>query len=1048
MIRSPIVLCFVLSLSSLAFAADDATPAAETAPSVSSQVPQVLPLMTSENPNPEPEPPPPNPRQEFLEGPTPLWIWGANNDVNYNLRKTFTANAKSAKLFISCDNAGTVSINGQQVAADVPWDSPKVVDVTKQLKAGQNEIVAHVVNLDGVAAFLCKLMLTTADGQTEYVVSDDTWTATEDGKENANALAVSVRGRLGDAPWHNVIQGEPSEADPVRGMFHGLPGFQVERLYTVPRDEQGSWVAMTVDDRGRIIVSDQGDKGLYRVTPSPIGSQEPTLVEKIPVDITSAQGLLCAFDSLYVSVNGGPGSGLYRVRDTNSDDQYDEVKKLAELRGGGEHGPHALRLSPDGQSIYIICGNHTLPPEKIDASRLPTNWQEDLLLPRMWDANGHARGILAPGGWVAKTDPEGKTWEIVTSGYRNSYDMDFNADGELFVYDADMEWDVGSPWYRPTRVNHATSGSELGWRSGTGKWPSYYVDSLPPLAEIGPGSPVGASFGYGAKFPAKYQKALFICDWTFGTIYAVHLEPSASTYTASVEEFLSRTPLPLTDCEIGKDGALYFTVGGRGTQSELFRATYIGAESTEPVDLHDAEGQELRELRHTLESHHALSDDPASVIELAWPNLGHEDRFIRYAARLAIEHQPVAQWQERALAETSPDSLIGAMVALARQGDKSLEPRLIEALGRLDLSQLDERRQLNLLRAYQLVFTRMGEPAAEVAAAAIGRLDPHYPASSDSLNRELCDLLVFLKTPSVIAKTIHLIQTEPKTPAKTWLTNLERNAGYGGAVAEMLNNQPDGQKIHYVFALRNLNSGWTMEQRKEFFGFLDRARGWSGGASYRGFLKNIDREAFEALPEKERLAIETAGARKPDLPPQLPAPQGPGHDWTMEEVIALGETSLKGRDFKNGERTFAAAKCILCHRFVGDGGATGPDLTQLAGRFNLKDLTEATMNPSKVISDQYKATTIQTKSGDVVTGRIVSETDNTLTVLTNPEDATKVVEIPKSDIEQMKAASVSLMPEGLLKSLNEDEVLDLLAYLLSRGDQGDRMFQRPRRGRR
>ncbi len=46
----------------------------------------------------------------------------------------------------------------------------------------------------------------------------------------------------------------------------------------------------------------------------------------------------------------------------------------------------------------------------------------------------------------------------------------------MFVYDADMEWDFGMPWYRPTRVNHATSGSELGWRSGTGKWPAYYVD--------------------------------------------------------------------------------------------------------------------------------------------------------------------------------------------------------------------------------------------------------------------------------------------------------------------------------------------------------------------------------------------------------------------------------------------------------------------------------------------------------------------------------------------------------------------------------------------
>ncbi len=65
-------------------------------------------------------------------------------------------------------------------------------------------------------------------------------------------------------------------------------------------------------------------------------------------------------------------------------------------------------------------------------------------------------------------------------GYRNQYDIALNEDGELFTYDADMEWDFGSPWYRPTRVCHATSGSEFGWRSGTGKWPAYYEDSLPP----------------------------------------------------------------------------------------------------------------------------------------------------------------------------------------------------------------------------------------------------------------------------------------------------------------------------------------------------------------------------------------------------------------------------------------------------------------------------------------------------------------------------------------------------------------------------------------
>ncbi len=123
-------------------------------------------------------------------------------------------------------------------------------------------------------------------------------------------------------------------------------------------------------------------------------------------------------------------------------------------------------------------------------SKAPTSWNEDHLLPRMWDANGHAVGILAPGGWIASTDPDGNSWDIWSIGYRNPYDMAFNADGELFAYDADMEWDVGMPWYRPTRVVHASSGSEFGWRSGSGKWPVFYQDSLPPLVNIGPVLPL------------------------------------------------------------------------------------------------------------------------------------------------------------------------------------------------------------------------------------------------------------------------------------------------------------------------------------------------------------------------------------------------------------------------------------------------------------------------------------------------------------------------------------------------------------------------------
>lgn len=838
---------------------------------------------------------------------------------------------------------------------------------------------------------------------------------------------------------------EPGAAAP----FTVLPGFQVEHLFTVPKDELGSWVCITFDNKGRLIVSDQGNQGLCRVTPPPIGSNEPTKVERLDVNISSAQGMVYAFDSLYVSTNGfSGGNGLFRVRDTNGDDQFDQVEKLKEIRGGGEHGPHAVLLAPDGKSLFYLAGNFTRPPfEPTDPaspnnrSRAPTNWGEDLLLPRQWDAGGFAVGLLAPGGWVAQTDPEGKTWDIVSNGYRNAYDMAFNADGELFVYDADMEWDMGAPWYRPTRVSHATSGSEFGWRSGTGKWPEYYVDSLPACVDIGPGSPVGVEFGYGTKFPAKYQRALYCCDWTFGTMYAVHNEAAGSSYRAVKEEFLGRSPLPLTDAAVGPDGALYFSTGGRGTQSELFRVTYVGTESTAPVDARDTRFAELRALRHQIEAHHRPSDNPKQAIDFAYPYLGHADRHIRYAARIALENQDVRLWQDRVLAEKDPESLITGTVGLARQGDKSLLPRLIDALGRLEYAALPEDQQLELLRAYGLAFIRLGEPEDPLREKLVAKFDPLFPSSSDRLDKELSNLLVYLRSPTIIHKAVTLMGQPPRRETATLGALLERNKGYGGSIAAMLANYPDVMQMHYALVLRNLKEGWTLAERKAYFDWFDRARTWSGGASYQGFLRNIEREAFENASERERLAIEAFGARKAYKPPELPKPAGPGRDWTKADLIGLAEHGIKDRNFENGQKMFAATRCIICHRFAGDGGATGPDLTQLAGRFTVKDLSEAMIEPSKVVSDQYRGSLIETKDGQIVSGRIVSENDGVLTVVTNPEDPTKTAEVRRDNIDVMQPSPTSLMPDGLLKPLNQDEVLDLLAYLLSRGNKNDPMFK-------
>ncbi|MDP6468726.1 MAG: c-type cytochrome [Pirellulaceae bacterium] len=1002
------------------------------------QSPTVAPSRLRDAPEDEPAPSPKlSAAKELLKhGPKPTWIWGPNHNRDYAMRKRFDGGATTAWLQATCDNSMRLLINGHQVAQSDSWENPVRVEVSKHLREGTNEIVASVGNAGSVAGFAFKLALSNGE-EVRYVISDESWESVE---KLGPWVPVRTMGKMGIGPWKDVFSKPAGLAEPDRGIFHLLPGFQVELLYTVPKNQQGSWVSIAFDDRGRLIASDQGGHGLYRITPPSIDGKGETKVERLSAKITSAQGLLYAFDSLYVSVNGGPGSGLYRLRDTSGDDQFDEVLKLKALAGGGEHGPHALRLSPDGKSIYLIAGNHTNPPAEFSASRLPSNWSEDHLLPRQWDARGHARGKLAPGGWIAKTDPDGKSWEMFSTGYRNPYDMDFNADGDLFAYDADMEWDMGMPWYRPTRVVHATSGSEFGWRSGTGKWPTYYVDSLPQLVNVGPGSPVGAAFGYGTLFPEKYQHAFYICDWTFGTMYAVHSQASGAGYTATKEEFISRTPLPLTDVAVGPDGAMYFTTGGRGAQSELYRVTYRGKASTKAIDAHDTEFAALRALRKEIETYHTTAKDPQSAVAFLWPHLGHHDRHIRYAARVAIEHQPVEAWSKKAVNSSDPVGTIQAVVALARQGDPTLQPKVLAALDRIDIANLSESQQLDLLRAWSLVFIRMSKPGQQTATRLVKKLDGLFPAESDRLNRELCAMLVYLNSPTVVTKTLELLGKE--TTQETLATDalLARNRGYGGTIAQMLANQPDLQKLHYAFTLRNVRYGWTFEQRRQYLVWLAEARDRSGGASYQGFIDNMRKDALENASEAERKLLASEIMITPVNTAELPKATGPGRAWTLADLVGASQQGLKARDFENGRKMFAAARCIVCHRFEGRGGATGPDLTNVAGRFTPGDLSESIVNPSKVVSDQYRASVVVTTSGKVYTGRLSGDQEDKLTILIDPEDASKVVTFQKSEVESVKPSAVSLMPDDLLKELNRDEVLDLFAYMLSRGNPNDALF--------
>ncbi|HET8737611.1 MAG TPA: hypothetical protein VFM69_13530, partial [Pricia sp.] len=267
------------------------------------------------------------------------------------------------------------------------------------------------------------------------------------------------------------------------------PGFEAEHLYSPGDKGEGSWVAMTFDDKGRLITSDQYG-ALYRLEIPAIGSENLTpKIERLKiqtgeqvadsvVQMGYAQGLLYAFNSLYVMVNHRgddefeKSSGLYRLQDTNNDDQYDKIELLKSLNGAGEHGPHSIVMAPDQKSLYVIAGNHTDLPE-MDSYRLPKVWEDDNLFPLIKDPRGHANDRGAPGGWIAHIDPDGKNWTLVAAGFRNAFDLAFNELGDMFTYDSDMEWDLGTPWYRPTRICHVVPGAEFGWRNGSGVWPEY-----------------------------------------------------------------------------------------------------------------------------------------------------------------------------------------------------------------------------------------------------------------------------------------------------------------------------------------------------------------------------------------------------------------------------------------------------------------------------------------------------------------------------------------------------------------------------------------------
>jgi putative heme-binding domain-containing protein len=828
-----------------------------------------------------------------------------------------------------------------------------------------------------------------------------------------------------------------AEAEDPATVLDVLPGFVIEHVLRSDGSKNGSWICMAKDANGRLLLGGQRGQPITRVT---IRNGKCINSEILHIPVSETMGMLFVGDMLYLNGFGPNGFALYRCKDTRSDDSFDDVEFLRGWQGGaGEHGAHALVLGPD-RMLYAVCGNFTYIPKDLAQSSPLRVYGDDLALKRMDDGNGFGAGNKPPGGFVARMDLDGKNIELFSSGQRNTYDIAFNADGELFGFDSDMEWDWGAPWYRPIRIFHSVRGGDQGFREGSGKWPEYYADSLPASVTIGIGSPTGVCFGYGARFPAKYQKALFVCDWTYGRLIAVHLKPNGATYGGTWENFVApkslhtkqrRTPLNMTGELIGDDGALYFITGGRGTVADLYRVTYMGSEAATPIaagQLHDAEGGEVRDLRHKLETLNIKADP--SAVDAAWPYLNSPDRFIRYAARLAIERNPVEEWQAKALAENRPDAAFTALLALARLGSADTQPAiLLKVLTAFPVIKLREDQLLNMLRVIEVSIARQGIPSGEAAQLLVANLNPLYPAKTEYLNRELCQILLAASAPKAISKSVALMKAAPTQE----------------------------EQLTYVVDLRNIKTGWTLDLRKSYLSWWDAGRsnqhpagvvqwftdagiGFNNGSSLKNLVAHALKDAKASMSPEELAAI--VDPSQSQVVAKVPvADRKFVKDWTTADLKPFLDQVGRGRDFERGKLGFVVGQCIMCHRYGDLGGSVGPDLTAVSTRFRRLDILESITEPSKVLSEQYMNTIFTLKDGSVMVGRVMQETDKTVQIAQNPF-VPLTTPIITADIKSRDLSKISPMPTGLLNTFTKEEIFDLLAFLESMGDSKHQNFSK------
>lgn len=834
-------------------------------------------------------------------------------------------------------------------------------------------------------------------------------------------------------------------------------GFEVAEI--AGPDLANDIYGLHIDADGRIVVAGRGF--VRQIVDS-----------KIAIDLVSGikdgpMGLLWEGETLYVVVDGG----LKRYSNvTGRETSKAPPQLIFKIKTGGEHDSHAVRRGPDGK-LDLLCGNNS-----------------DVNAKTITSPNSPIKNPVA--GALLRMDDDGSNVEVFADGLRNAYDFDFDLGGAPHTFDSDNERCVGLPWYEHTRFYRIAPGSNFGWLNPqfaqTWRKPPYFPDVAKPLATVGRGSPTGCICYRHTGFPERYRGGFFLADWTFGNIWFV---PAGGEPELFLEPLGDSGFAPTGLAVHPKTGDLYVSIGGRGTRGGVYRispkelnpnAKPIPIQSTPMKPFPTLAKPESTDFRSAGVS--LIRSWQVELGDLVDPKLAGTV-WEGYSFRKPVPAATAAKLLPELRAAyphgsgTMNRELTRTLAALG-DPDPATVAKVVQQLSQTS-KPIDDVHHLIVLS--RLTGARTESDRATIADAIV-RLDAKFEQEKIARDRHwplrLAEAVGSLLKIDPMLEASLLAHSEFGQSAHAWLAKLvdrpkaarrildrakrEPEFEWSPALVELLGalDENDFRPLIPLLikrgglneALISLVSKSKRPDDRELFAaglqsFQPRTLALSANAL--AAYSTDERELVPALQALRRLG-DTPGDTdaKKSLVVLLQMRTGQKYatakEWeawfvaakpALAKLLASGgfdAVAWKARAAKiewdagdegKGRAVFAKANCAACHNGA---QAIGPSLEGVTKRFGRDDLLTAIVDPNRDVSARYRTTEIQTRDGKTHRGVVIYEAVDGVMLHTGTAETVRVA---GDNIESKRTRETSLMPVGLLDSLADRDVADLVAYL-------------------